>query len=140
MTHDHTLPGRAEHATPRGAAAGDGRSGRPRHRAGARPGRGSAREGRRRLHPGHHLDRLRLRPDLVQAPTDRGVALDTSARYTASAYYTGPVKNDYAAFFHAVGLDKRAYAFPYDDVNTQSSAQILGNANPATGLTLGIGW
>ena len=31
-------------------------------------------------------------------------------------------------------------AFPYDDVNDQSSVQILGNSNPPTDLTLGIGW
>ncbi|MFF1640456.1 glycoside hydrolase family 64 protein [Streptomyces sp. NPDC058246] len=74
------------------------------------------------------------------AAFNRGVALDTSAWYTPSAYYTGGVKNDYAAFLHTVGLDKRAYAFPYDDINDQSSVQILGNANPPTGLTLGIGW
>ncbi|MCF3129366.1 glycoside hydrolase family 64 protein [Streptomyces olivochromogenes] len=74
------------------------------------------------------------------AAFNRGVALDTSTWYTPSAYYTGSVKNDYAAFLHTVGLDKRAYAFPYDDVNDQSSVQILGNSNPPTGLTLGIGW
>jgi hypothetical protein len=53
---------------------------------------------------------------------------------------SGPSTPRYAAFFHTVGLDQRAYAFPYDDVNDQSSVQILGNANPPTGLTLGIGW
>ncbi|MFF8024533.1 glycoside hydrolase family 64 protein [Streptomyces sp. NPDC007896] len=74
------------------------------------------------------------------AAFNRGVALDTSAWYTPSAYYTGGIKNDYAAFLHTVGLGRRAYAFPYDDVNDQSSVQILGNANPPTGLTLGIGW
>ncbi|SFG00167.1 glycoside hydrolase family 64 protein [Streptomyces mirabilis] len=74
------------------------------------------------------------------AAFNRGVALDTSAWYTPSAYYTGGIKNDYAAVLHTVGLDRRAYAFPYDDINDQSSVQILGNANPPTGLTLGIGW
>ncbi|MCZ0998435.1 beta-1,3-glucanase family protein [Streptomyces mirabilis] len=74
------------------------------------------------------------------AAFNRGVALDTSAWYTPSAYYTGGVKNDYAAFLHTVGLDRRAYAFPYDEIDDQSSVQILGNANPPTGLTLGIGW
>ncbi|MFD3756129.1 glycoside hydrolase family 64 protein [Streptomyces sp. NPDC058622] len=70
----------------------------------------------------------------------RGVALDTAAWYTPSAYYGGAAKNDYSAFFHSVGLGGRAYGFPYDDVNDQSSVQILGNADPPTGLTLGIGW
>lgn len=70
----------------------------------------------------------------------RGVALDPATWYAPSAYYAGPAKNDYAGFFHTVGLDQRAYGFPYDDINDQSSVQILGNADPPTGLTLGIGW
>ncbi|MFG2998661.1 glycoside hydrolase family 64 protein [Streptomyces sp. NPDC048340] len=74
------------------------------------------------------------------AAFNRGVALDTGSWYTPAAYYGGAAKNDYSAFFHTVGLDRRAYGFPYDDVNDQSSVQILGNPNPPTGLTLGIGW
>ncbi|WP_328924103.1 glycoside hydrolase family 64 protein [Streptomyces sp. NBC_00190] len=74
------------------------------------------------------------------AAFNRGVALDTTAWYRPAAYYTGPAKNDYAGFFHTVGLDRRAYGFPYDDVNDQSSVQILGNSEPPTGLTLGVGW
>lgn len=74
------------------------------------------------------------------AAFNRGVALDTASWYTPSAYYTGGVENDYAAFFHTVGIGNRAYGFPYDDINDQSSVQILGNSDPPTGLTLGIGW
>ncbi|NEA54014.1 hypothetical protein G3I60_07560 [Streptomyces sp. SID13666] len=74
------------------------------------------------------------------AALNRGVALDATTWYTPSASYTGAVKNDYAAFFHTVGINKRAYGFPYDDINDQSSVQILNNANPPTALTLGIGW
>ncbi|WP_406367832.1 glycoside hydrolase family 64 protein [Streptomyces sp. NBC_01546] len=74
------------------------------------------------------------------AAFSRGVALDTTAWYSPAAYYTGPAKNDYAGFFHTVGLNQRAYGFPYDDINDQSSVQILGNSEPPTGLTLGIGW
>ncbi|MFI6144911.1 glycoside hydrolase family 64 protein [Streptomyces sp. NPDC051109] len=74
------------------------------------------------------------------AAFNRGVALDTASWYTPSAYYRGAAKNDYAAFFHTVAVNGRAYGFPYDDVNDQSSVQILGNAEPPTGLTLGIGW
>ncbi|WP_051832532.1 glycoside hydrolase family 64 protein [Streptomyces katrae] len=74
------------------------------------------------------------------AAFNRGVALDTTAWYSPAAYYGGTAKNDYAGFFHTVGLDERAYGFPYDDVNDQSSVQILGNTQPPTGLTLGIGW
>ncbi|WP_405758475.1 glycoside hydrolase family 64 protein [Streptomyces sp. NBC_00073] len=74
------------------------------------------------------------------AAFNRGVALDTGAWYTPAAYYGGAAKNDYAGYFHTVGLNGRAYGFPYDDVNDQSSVQILGNAEPPTELTLGIGW
>ncbi|WP_328619396.1 glycoside hydrolase family 64 protein [Streptomyces sp. NBC_00354] len=74
------------------------------------------------------------------AAFNRGVALDTTAWYAPAAYYGGTAKNDYAGFFHTVSLNNRAYGFPYDDVNDQSSVQILGNAQPPTGLTLGIGW
>ncbi|WP_167159442.1 glycoside hydrolase family 64 protein [Streptomyces sp. MBT27] len=75
------------------------------------------------------------------AAFNRGVAQDTSLWHTPSAYYRGTApRNDYAAFFHTVGLDGRAYGFPYDDINDQSSVQILGNANPPTDLTLSIGW
>ncbi|MFF2124049.1 beta-1,3-glucanase family protein [Streptomyces olivochromogenes] len=54
-------------------------------------------------------------------------------------YQAGGIRNDYAAFLHTVGPDRRAYAFPHDDIDDQSSVRILGNANPPTGLTLGIG-
>ncbi|MFD8985536.1 glycoside hydrolase family 64 protein [Streptomyces sp. NPDC059564] len=75
------------------------------------------------------------------AALNRGVALNTANWYAPAAYYpAGTPKNDYAAFFHTVGLGQRAYGFPYDDINDQSSVQILSNANPPTALTLGIGW
>lgn len=75
------------------------------------------------------------------AAFNRGVALNTANWYAPAAYYpAGTPKNDYAAFFHTVALGQRAYGFPYDDVNDQSSVQILSNANPPTALTLGIGW
>jgi hypothetical protein len=51
------------------------------------------------------------------AACNRGVPLDTSAWYTPSAYYTRGIKNDYAAFLHTVGLDRRAHAFPYDGID-----------------------
>lgn len=71
----------------------------------------------------------------------RGVALTPADWYRPSAYYhSGVAGNDYAAYLHGVSLNGRSYAFPYDDINDQSSVQILGNANPPTGLTLGIGW
>jgi len=74
------------------------------------------------------------------AAFNRGVALDTAQWYTPSAYYPAGAKNDYAGFFHSVGLGHRAYGFAYDDVNDQSSVKILPNSNPPSRLTIGIGW
>jgi len=74
------------------------------------------------------------------AALHRGVALNTADWFTPSRYYQSNPKDDYAAYFHSVSLNNRSYAFAYDDVNDQSSVQILGNANPPDHLTLGIGW
>ena len=74
------------------------------------------------------------------AALHRGVALNTADWFTPSRYYQSNPKDDYAAYFHSVSLNNRSYAFAYDDVNDQSSVQILGNANPPDDLTLGIGW
>ncbi|MFE0023413.1 glycoside hydrolase family 64 protein [Amycolatopsis sp. NPDC059021] len=74
------------------------------------------------------------------AAFNRGVAQDTAKWYTPSAYYTGTVQNDYAKFFHSVGIDHRAYGFAYDDINDQSSVKILDNSNPPSALTLSVGW
>ena len=70
----------------------------------------------------------------------RGVALNTAFWFDPTKYYQTNPKDDYAAFFHTVSLGNRSYAFAYDDVNDQSSVQILGNSNPPDRLTLGIGW
>jgi Beta-1,3-glucanase/Carbohydrate binding module family 56 len=75
------------------------------------------------------------------AAFNRGVATNTANWYNAGSYYpTTVARNDYARFFHTIGLQGRAYAFAYDDVNDQSSVKILPNANPPTSLTIGIGW
>ena len=74
------------------------------------------------------------------AAFNRGVALNTANWYRPASYYPGSTKNDYAGFFHTVGLDHRAYGFAYDDINDQSSVKILPNRNPPTSLTIGIGW
>ncbi|RCG32820.1 hypothetical protein DQ384_04965 [Sphaerisporangium album] len=75
------------------------------------------------------------------AAFNRGVALSTANWYNAGTYYpAGTAKNDYAGFFHSIGLGGRAYGFAYDDVNDQSSVKILPNADPPTSLTIGIGW
>ncbi|MFD9598698.1 glycoside hydrolase family 64 protein [Kitasatospora sp. NPDC059973] len=75
------------------------------------------------------------------AAFQRGVALTPDDWYRPAAYYRGAdAANDYAGYLHGISLGGRSYAFPYDDINDQSSVQILGNAAPPTGLTLGIGW
>lgn len=75
------------------------------------------------------------------AAFNRGVALNTANWYNPAAYYAGGgIKNDYAAFFHPISINNRSYAFPYDDINDQSSVQILSNSSPPTSLTIGIGW
>jgi hypothetical protein len=70
----------------------------------------------------------------------RGVALNPADWYTPARYYQTSPRDDYAAYLHTVSIANRAYAFAYDDVNDQSSVQILNNPNPPTSLTLGIGW
>jgi hypothetical protein len=75
-----------------------------------------------------------------RATFNRGVAQNTANWYNPAAYYTNTVQNDYAKFFHTMGIDHRSYAFAYDDVNDQSSVKILPNANPPTALTLTVGW
>ncbi len=74
------------------------------------------------------------------AAFNRGVAMNTAEWYNPAAYYTGAIKNDYAGFFHAISLNHLAYGFAYDDINDQSSVQILPNANPPSSLTIGVGW
>jgi hypothetical protein len=74
------------------------------------------------------------------AAFNRGVALNPENWYNPSTYYKDPIRNDYAGFFHSISLGNYAYGFPYDDVNSQSSVQILSNTNVPTRLTIGIGW
>jgi hypothetical protein len=74
------------------------------------------------------------------AAFNRGVAHNTSLWWNSSSYYQGPAQNAYAAYIHTVVLDHRSYAFPFDDVNDQSSVIILPNANPPTLVTLTVAW
>jgi hypothetical protein len=56
---------------------------------------------------------------------------------------TGGVATAMAAttdYFQSISIANRSYAFAYDDVNDQSSVRILGNSNPPSLLTIGIGW
>jgi hypothetical protein len=76
----------------------------------------------------------------LAAAFNRGVASTPTLWNNVAAYYpAGTHWNAYAKFFHDIGVDNRAYGFPYDDVNGQSSVQILGNAQPPTRLTISIG-
>ncbi len=70
----------------------------------------------------------------------RGVAMNTASWYNPATYYQNPIRNEYAQLFHAISIENRAYGFPYDDVNDQSTVRILPNNNPPTMLTLSIGW
>ncbi|MEZ0076027.1 hypothetical protein ABH927_005403 [Planotetraspora sp. GP83] len=75
------------------------------------------------------------------AAFNRGVALNTANWYSPASYYPAATpKNDFAGFFHTIGIDHRAYGFAYDDINDQSSVKILPNSNPPSRLTIGIGW
>jgi hypothetical protein len=74
------------------------------------------------------------------AAFNRGVALNTADWNNSATYYTNSVHNNYAMFWHQISINHKAYGFPYDDVNDQSSVEILPNANPPSNLTIGIGW
>jgi hypothetical protein len=74
------------------------------------------------------------------AAFNRGVALTTADWDNTAAYYTNSVHNDYAMYWHQISINHKAYGFPFDDVNNQSSVEILPNANPPSNLTIGIGW
>ena len=68
---------------------------------------------------------------ILCAALNRGVAAGPTALwYRRSAYYTARPDNEYAALFHSIAIGQRAYGFPYDDVNDQSSVAILPDPNP----------
>lgn len=72
------------------------------------------------------------------AAFNRGVALAESSWYRPADYYAAGPRNDYSMFFHTVSLEGRAYGFPYDDVNDQSSVRILPVKTAPSSLTLSI--
>lgn len=75
----------------------------------------------------------------LAAAFNRGVATTPAQWDNVAAYYpAGQQWNAYAKFFHEIGVGNYAYGFPYDDVNSQSSVQILGNAQPPTRLTIAV--
>ncbi|MEU6405804.1 glycoside hydrolase family 64 protein [Streptomyces sp. NPDC046985] len=63
------------------------------------------------------------------AALNRHVAtLPPAQQSDPSRYYKAAPANYYAKFWHDNGIDNRAYGFPYDDVNGQSS--FVSHANP----------
>jgi Beta-1,3-glucanase len=64
----------------------------------------------------------------------------TAVWYRPFDYYTAHPDNEYADFFHSIAIGHRAYGFPYDDVNDQSSIAILPDPNPRSSLTITVGW
>jgi len=77
----------------------------------------------------------------LNAAFNRGVGESPGFWGTVSAYYpAGQRWNAYAKFFHDLSIANAAYGFPYDDVNSQSSVQILGNTDPPDRLILSIGY
>ncbi len=75
----------------------------------------------------------------LSAAFNRGVATSPSQWNNVAAYYpAGQRWNAYAKFFHEISVGQFAYGFPYDDVNSQSSVQILGNAAPPSRLTISV--
>lgn len=75
----------------------------------------------------------------LSAAFNRGVAATPEHWDNVAAYYpAGEQWNAYAKFFHEIGVGNYAYGFPYDDVNSQSSVQILGNASPPSRLTVAV--
>jgi hypothetical protein len=74
------------------------------------------------------------------AAFNRGVAANPAIWWTSSQYYQSGTYNEYAAYMHSITVDARTYAFPFDDVNDQSSVIILPNANPPDMVTLTVAW
>ena len=87
-----------------------------------------------------NVDELQLEAQLCAA-FNRGVPTNTADWLAASTYYPAGLKNDYAMYFHQIGLLGRAYGFSYDDVNDQSTVEILSDPkSPPDKLTITIGW
>jgi len=61
------------------------------------------------------------------AALNRGVATDTAKWLSAASYHPAGLRDDYAMYFHRIGLLGRVYAFSYDDVNDQSTVEILAD-------------
>ena len=75
----------------------------------------------------------------LSAAFNRGVATAPRQWNNVAAYYpTGQRWNAYAKFFHDISVGHYAYGFPYDDVNSQSSVQILGNTASPGRLTISV--
>lgn len=75
------------------------------------------------------------------AALNRGVAATPDDWLNVSAYYPASIAhNYYAEFWHKHSIDGKAYGMSYDDVNNQSSVQILpNNGKLIDQLTLTLG-
>jgi hypothetical protein len=72
------------------------------------------------------------------AGINRHVAqLPASAQSDPSQYYLAPPANYYAQFWHQNAINNKAYGFPYDDVNGQSSDISVNNPQF---LVVAVGW
>ncbi|NNM67311.1 MAG: hypothetical protein HKM06_04780 [Spirochaetales bacterium] len=74
------------------------------------------------------------------AALNRGVFTNGSEWSTPDLYYPSSTPhNDYAEFWHTLSGSGLAYGFCYDDVNAQSSVQILPNDDPPDNVIVTIG-
>ena len=72
----------------------------------------------------------------LDAGFNRGIATSPENWDTVEAYYPpGTRYNDYAAFWHPLSLENKAYGFPYDDVNSQQPTISIPNRQAPTQIT-----
>jgi hypothetical protein len=72
------------------------------------------------------------------AGLNRHVAqLPASAQADPSQFYLAAPANYYARFWHQNAINNKAYGFPYDDVDAQSS--LIAVSNPQF-LVVAVGW
>ena len=66
-----------------------------------------------------------------------GMLLDKELWKNSATFYTSAPANYYARFWHANGIDGKAYGFPYDDVGGYST--YVSHANPQY-MLVAVGW
>lgn len=73
----------------------------------------------------------------ICAAINRHVYTDTANWNNPAAYYKAAPANYYAKFWHDHSIDRLAYGFCYDDVNTQAAYLEVGDPK---GLIIRVGW